>query len=70
VADESYVNFNRPGSGRWKLTVNPGCAPDMVYPGHTPNANPTKTYGVFGLAFKVLLLLKKAKAKPNSPAFS
>jgi hypothetical protein len=25
---------------------------------------------VFGLAFKVLLLLKKSKAKPNIPAFS
>jgi hypothetical protein len=25
---------------------------------------------VFGLAFKVLLLLKKPKAKPNGPAYS
>jgi hypothetical protein len=30
----------------------------------------TRSKGVFGLAFKVLLLLKKPKAKPNNPAFS
>jgi hypothetical protein len=29
-----------------------------------------ESQGVFGLAFKVLLLLKKSKAKPNGPAFS
>jgi hypothetical protein len=29
----------------------------------------SRTKGVFGLAFKKLLLLKKSKAKPNGPAF-
>ena len=42
-------------------------SPQQLFP--QPQPNQTHPKGVFGLAFKVLFLLKKPKAKPKAPAF-